>query len=42
MLPLSYPVTVQLKKNGSSLCLESSFAASNEIKNVDAQFKAKK
>jgi cysteine-rich repeat protein len=42
MLPLDYPVTVQLKKDGSSLCLESTFTSANEKKNTDTQFKAKK
>ncbi|MBX3027968.1 hypothetical protein KF840_24000 [bacterium] len=41
-LPLSYPVTVQLKKNGSSVCLESTFTAPDEVKNDIGQFKAKK
>ena len=41
-LPLTYPVTVQLKKDGSALCLESSFTAADEVKNDAAQFKAKK
>jgi cysteine-rich repeat protein len=41
-LPLAYPVTVQLKKDGSSLCLESTFTADDEKKNDAAQFTAKK
>ncbi|MBX3023936.1 hypothetical protein KF840_03405 [bacterium] len=41
-LPLAYPVTVQMKKNGSSLCLESTFTAADEKKNEAAQFKAKR
>ena len=41
-LPVAYPVTVQLKKDGSPLCLESVFTAANEKKNTDTQFKAKK
>jgi hypothetical protein len=40
-LPLTYPVTVQLKKDGSPLCLESTFTSANEKKNTDTQFKAK-
>ena len=40
-LPLTYPVTVQLKKDGSPLCLESSFTSANEKKNDATQFKAK-
>src|SRR5262249_54540012 len=42
MLPLAYPVTVQLKKGGSPLCLESTFTLDNEKKNTALQFKAKK
>ncbi|HSP98646.1 MAG TPA: hypothetical protein VL049_15600 [Candidatus Dormibacteraeota bacterium] len=41
VLPLAYPVTVQLKKDGSPLCLESTFTSANEKKNTDTQFKAK-
>jgi hypothetical protein len=41
-LPLAYPVTVQLKKDGSALCLESSFTSADEKKNDATQFKAKK
>ena len=41
VLPLEYPVTVQLRKDGSSLCLESIFTATAEKKNTAAQFKAK-
>ena len=41
-LPVAYPVTVQLKKDGSPLCLESTFTSANEKKNTDTQFKAKK
>ena len=41
-LPVAYPVTVQIKKDGSPLCLESVFTSVNEKKNTDAQFKAKK
>ncbi|HSP96575.1 MAG TPA: hypothetical protein VL049_04945 [Candidatus Dormibacteraeota bacterium] len=37
-LPLSYPVTVQLKKNGSSLCVESTFTSTDEKKNTATQF----
>ncbi|MBX3024444.1 hypothetical protein KF840_05990 [bacterium] len=40
-LPLTYPVTVQLKKDGSSLCLESVFTGADEKKNTATQFKAK-
>ncbi|MGH3641853.1 MAG: PEP_CTERM-anchored TLD domain-containing protein [Mycobacterium sp.] len=40
-LPLTYPVTVQLKKNGSPLCLESTFTFADEKKNDATQFKAK-
>lgn len=42
VLPVTYPVTVQLKKDGSPLCLESIFTSINEKKNTDTQFKAKK
>jgi hypothetical protein len=41
-LPLSYPVTVQLRQDGSALCLESTFTVDDEKKNDAAQFKAKK
>jgi hypothetical protein len=40
-LPLSYPVTVQLRKDGAPLCLESTFTSANEKKNDAGQFKAK-
>src|SRR5690606_22910352 len=40
-LPLAYPVTVQLRKDGSPLCLESTFTAADEQKNDATQFKAK-
>jgi len=40
-LPVSYPVTVQIKKDGSPLCLESVFTSLHEKKNTAAQFKAK-
>ena len=40
-LPVVYPVTVQLKKDGSPLCLESTFTAADEVKNDAGQFKAK-
>jgi cysteine-rich repeat protein len=40
-LPLAYPVTVQLKKDGSPLCLESTFTSADEKKNTTTQFKAK-
>jgi hypothetical protein len=33
---------VQLKKDGSSLCLESTFTSLNEVKNDAGHFKAKK
>jgi cysteine-rich repeat protein len=41
MLPLAYPVTVQLRKDGSPLCLESVFVVADEKKNTATQFKAK-
>ena len=41
MLPVAYPVTVQLKKDGSPLCLESTFTMADEKKNTATQFKAK-
>ncbi|MBX3028202.1 hypothetical protein KF840_25210 [bacterium] len=41
-LPLAYPVTVQLKKAGAALCLESVFTGADEKKNTAAQFKAKR
>lgn len=41
-LPLAYPVTVQLRKDGSPLCLESAFTTADEVKNDTKQFKAKK
>ena len=41
-LPIAYPVTVQLKKVGSPICLESAFTSTNEVKNDGTQFKAKK
>lgn len=41
-LPLAYPVTVQLRKATSSLCLESAFTAADQVKNDAKQFKAKK
>lgn len=41
-LPLAYPVTVQLRKVGSPLCLESSFTDADELKNEAGQFKAKR
>ena len=41
-LPLGYPVTVQLRKNGSSHCLESTFTSANEVTNDGTRFKAKK
>ena len=41
-LPVAYPVTVQLKKDGSPLCLESTFTSVNDKKNTDTQFKVKK
>ncbi|MFN8641614.1 MAG: M6 family metalloprotease domain-containing protein [Candidatus Binatia bacterium] len=40
-LPLSYPVTVQLRKTDSPLCLESTFTGADEVKNDGIQFKAK-
>jgi hypothetical protein len=40
-LPVAYPVTVQLKKDGAPLCLESTFTSANEKKNEAKQFKAK-
>jgi hypothetical protein len=40
-LPLAYPVTVQLKKDGSPLCLESTFTNADEKNNDATQFKAK-
>ena len=40
-LPLAYPVTVQLKKDGSPLCLQSTFTATGEKKNDTTQFKNK-
>ena len=36
------PVTVQLKKDGSSLCLESTFNAGDVKKNTLTQFNAKR
>ena len=41
-LPLDFPVTVQLKKDGSPLCLESTFTSADEKSNTDTQFKATK
>jgi hypothetical protein len=41
-LPLTFPVTVQLRKAGSPLCLESTFASTDALKNDGAQFKAKR
>lgn len=35
-LPLTYPVTVQLKKDGSPVCLESTFTSTNDVKNTSA------
>lgn len=40
-LPVAYPVTVQLKKDGSPLCLESTFTDADEVRNTTTQFKAK-
>ena len=37
-LPLVFPVTVQLRKSGSPLCLESTFASTDEVKNEGGQF----
>jgi cysteine-rich repeat protein len=42
VLPLAYPVTVQLKKDGAPLCLESRFTAEHEKRNDAKQFKAKR
>lgn len=39
-LPLAYPVTVQLRRAGSPLCVESTFSNIDEKKNVETQFKA--
>lgn len=41
VLPVTYPVTVQLRKGGSPLCLESIFTGVDEQENSAAQFKAK-
>jgi cysteine-rich repeat protein len=41
-LPLAYPVTVQLRRIGAPLCLESTFNAADELKNTEQQFKAKR
>jgi cysteine-rich repeat protein len=40
-LPLTYPVIVQLKREGSPFCLESPFTLANETRNDTTQFKAK-
>ena len=41
MLPVTYPVTAQLRKVGSPLCLESAFYPVTVRKNSDRMFKAK-
>ena len=40
-LPFSYPVTVQLRKIGSPVCLESAFVSTDQKKNDMTEFKAK-
>lgn len=40
-LPLAYPVTVQLRKAGSPLCLESTFTSLDAVRNEPGHFKAK-
>lgn len=40
-LPLAYPVTIQLRKGGSPLCLESVFHNADEVKNDSTLFKAR-
>lgn len=40
-LPLAYPVTIQLKRDGSPFCLESTFTPANEARNTATQFKAR-
>lgn len=40
-LPMAYPVTVQLRQEGSPLCLESIFTSADQVKNELGQFKAR-